>query len=1132
MNKKTDNTSKNSLPKHSSTTYGMSKRTINFLNAMTVVGYVFVGLILVISIYLIIAYSAGLLDDRKEALTGLKFSTTDALVINENGGSTSLQILSSGATPIEGDNGEQSFEDNAIIEEIRLTVRDAPVNGRIIDNIISIPDTVMLDQKFTITAKLDEDGYNVGGTCYIFAETANNELYRVAQPLEVRVDVPVESMEIVATNPNTNEEIDLSTANFIFDDKVQLSVKVYPERAINAYGVQDILKNIRFSSDDTDNAYVDASTGLINVTYNPVFTSNEELVEPYAYSTITATIDKYFANSTQTVSSSCVLRLFPLQLAEIVIENELYSQLDSLIRTQLYSNEPLKLSAQDTGLDDVINLDIFLRPTIYNPDNNADPLGDLLSRFYITYTSSLETERKPALVIEEVPVITSTGVNTSYFEITPQRVIEPNETVYLNIGILDYSEDLIISRQVDIYTTTPTSFNFVDENNNENIITSLSMEITKYDDDATANEYAISTINYVTTGTENASFSKFLFFLDGGSTNLNSANSAIIAVDEYRQVFAEGTTLPYNTIRALGAGTVSIVPYVVRTDENGNAIDVNYNIIQDGQSNGFRLVSDIENAVAGEYIIESSYSPLTVNVVELLVDFTIYKDESLTNEVDTDSGSPLLMGTMLTNQLVLYAKPNSALALPTSNEYTRWALTYGDITFSENNNTNNFEKPNLNGSGTSTGVEFVEVSTPAEVEGGQGTYLRYMSFTLIAPEPVELGRVDINYNFQNNTSFMTSVYLTARDIPVSTISVDTEGTTIVNDRTYAGLKTWEFNTELSNDYITNNNMNYIRINWTDGNGNLIVIPNVTYGASGEYAGFNPSNVQRYVEYYIFDTTATYEVNGESMNVKQIFSQAYSLNTTDPLYNTYWDFIQENLLVQNNKADDSTNMENCYIQTITVNSGNNEYYQTIQFYKELPQNHEIFMFFRPSVDGVVESISSVKPDMVMLSYEWPTVQWTESTPVAEATQDGGYYILSNDIRQIEFTLNDLLYSNIRVNYPSASSQVANNYSISISREDLTQAGYLEYQLVQDQESGEITNFVFKIVENAPLTTATRYTVTITKSVGIAYSSRWTDEIWQQAVQDLTSIENYNNYLLNTTQTFTTTQTLNFVILANS
>ena len=1134
MDKKTDDFLNNKEPsKQSGSVYGMSKSTISFLNAMTIVGYVFVGVILFISLCLVIMYWAGYFKDGTEPLVGLQFTAEEALVINGNGesGTIRMKVVSSDANFSYGDNGEIIVDDNAIPEEIKLTVRDA--NNNIINNIISVPESVMLGQYFDITPILAEDGYNAGGVCYIYAETMN-KLYRVETPLEVRVDVPVVSIDIVATDPNTGETFDLTTANFVYDDKVQLSVKVTPERAISAYN-QDLLKNVTYGVDFTWKATVDASTGYLTVTYNPTFTSNEPMVNPYEYAHITAVMDKYYTNSNETLTAECDLRLFPLQLSEIVIRNEDYADTDPndeieppAISTQLFANDPLKISAVNTGVDGVINLDLFLRPTIYNPDNNDNPLSNLLSNYRIravynagvTEDGSIILEESTALRIEQrfVPG----QENLYYYEITPLRELAPDEVVYLAINIDGYSDTLTILRELNIYSTTPDTLTFVDENNNDKVITELSMEITKYDTNPDRNQYAISNISYVTTGDEDVSYNKVVFFLSGTSTNINVTGSAVIAVNQYRQIFADGTVLPYNTIRALGAGSVGIVPYIVRTNESGQAIDVNNQVIADGSATGFRMVSNIENALPGEYIVERSYNELTVNVVELLADFTIYRDANLLQEVVTDSQNPLVMGTTSMNKLTLYAKPNSALALPTNAEYTRWSLTYGDIEFSENE-TNYFEKPNLDGgSGFSTGVEFVE-------SGSGATYVRYMSFILRAPEAVTIGAVNINYNFDaSGNSRMETIYLAATDIPVASIEIDTDGTTIINVRDYAGLKTWEFTTELSDDFITYNGTNYVRVNWTDSDGNIIVVPDASYGTTDEFAGFVPSNVQKTVEFYIFDTSTEYLVNGENLTVKQIFSNAYSLNESDSLYSVYWDFIKNNLLLQTNRADNSTDLDNFYIQTITVIIEQPSYntYQTIQFIKELPENHEIFMFFRPSVDGVTSTIDEVKPAMVMLNFDWPSAAWTESTPVDDNIEPvDGYYVLDADTTQIEFSLNDLLKTNITGNYGLTNTQVDNDYEIEITVPQ-GQNNYLQYELTEDETSGEITNFIFKIRDSSALLTNTSYTVTITKSVGIAYSCRWTDELWQEAVLDSSSID--YNYLVNTSQVFTTTQTMQFVI----
>ena len=52
------------------------------LNALTIVGYVFVGLFVFVAIYLGIAYAAGYFNPQREPVVGLQFTNSDEVIIS------------------------------------------------------------------------------------------------------------------------------------------------------------------------------------------------------------------------------------------------------------------------------------------------------------------------------------------------------------------------------------------------------------------------------------------------------------------------------------------------------------------------------------------------------------------------------------------------------------------------------------------------------------------------------------------------------------------------------------------------------------------------------------------------------------------------------------------------------------------------------------------------------------------------------------------------------------------------------------------------------------------------------------------------------------------------------------------
>ena len=210
----------------------------SILNALTIIGYVCVGIYAVCAIYLIVLLAIGYFNPNSAPPTGLKFNEENQVVISENGGTASLKVLDINAVISTGENGEQIIEDNTSPTEVRLTVRD--MLGNIVTNIISVPETVMSGESFDITAVTVEEEYNgqvytnnVGGDCFLIAETTDG-LYH-SNPLPIFVDVPIQSFTISAVDPETQESISLEEDAFIYDDQLQLNVSVFPERALNPH---------------------------------------------------------------------------------------------------------------------------------------------------------------------------------------------------------------------------------------------------------------------------------------------------------------------------------------------------------------------------------------------------------------------------------------------------------------------------------------------------------------------------------------------------------------------------------------------------------------------------------------------------------------------------------------------------------------------------------------------------------------------------------------------------------------------------------------------------------------------------------------------------------------------------------
>ncbi len=949
----------------------------NFLNTMTIIGYVFVGLFVFMATYLGIAYGTGYFNPQKEPVVGLKYVDASNVVINENGGTYTLKIVSGNATIEQDENGNTVVTDTATPTEVRLTVRNSA--GLIDNTIISVPEIVKTGDEFEITALInEEDGYecNVGGDCKITAETVDG-VYK-ALDLNVFVDVPIKEIEITAKNPNNNASIDLETANFIYDDKLQLVANVYPRRALNPHtDGTTAQKQIEFTPDDTScTEIIDKNTGLVLITYNPVGGGDEPVTDP-TLATVTATAKTLFnQNLAQNVTQDCQIRLFPIQLEEIVINNRDYADSAKTIDTLLFDNDNLvKFSAQNTGDPSIINLDLFLKPTIYNPDNNSNPLANELNNFKITCESNKTDFPTP------VDVIMGNIDGISYYTLQPLRTLEVDEVVTMSIHIQGH-DSKTITRELDIKFTTPDDFNFLD--NARNTITTYGMEITKTNDivdtpsvssiksaiNLTASANA-SDIYYTYDNTVTPTFSKFVFFVNIEKAK-NEVDSLIIDINDItgQLKMRDG----FDAINARGAGTAQIIPYVVRTNEEGNAVDCNYNIIEDGTARGVIMYNDTFDATADaqKYVVYKQYSPLSVSVTERLRDFTLYAkyNENGTNNTDrfdeiitsqtNSSQNPYLIGTTTTNTKTFYAVPNSPLALPAQEAYNDWAEKNGEITFKEQL------------SGASTERLAVNSANKTITSVGEKTnYQRFLSFDVYTENAVEtLGSISING--LNGYSYGAIVNIKAENVKVSNIAFDISGSGIIlGGGSYQNTKTW--NLKLNIDNKINNNIsskNYARAYWTqsvNGSEQDIKLPSIVMSADEDWTarGCKPSIPDYDLGFYALDLNEKLTLAGVNYDALDIINSIND-NESEEVYNKKWEFI-ETLM---GRAE-----VNEYAEIRILNSGlaGTLGTQTIQFKKELPTNMALFLVCNvPSIAG------DAKPDFVRISYSFPKVEFMSPT----------------------------------------------------------------------------------------------------------------------------------------------------------
>lgn len=966
------------------------------LNALTVVGYVFVGLFLFVAVYLGIAYAAGYFNPQKEPVVGLKFNTADNIIISENGGQVELKVVDINAVIGVDEDGKQTIEDKTTPVEVRLTVRNA--SGTVDKTIISVPEKVMTGEAFTIEAIIDEtDGFdcNKGGDCYIIAETADGNFR--SQSLAVFVDVPVKEIEVSAVSPSTGHSIDLETADFIYGDSIQLVTKVFPERALNPHrnGNASDNKIVTYTSDEVANASVGLNSGLVNVTYRDDNAGDVPVEDPQ-YANITVTIQSvYDSQKAELISpaNDCKIRLFPIQLKNIIIQNDDYAAENSIIKTTLHfeNDEPLKFSAFDTGVAGVINLDLYLEPTKSHEYNTSNPLSEQLGDFYIKATNTF-ARGTVSWNADNPPIDCYCDTSTGIWTIKALRTQEPDEEINLVFGVGNHT--IVASRAVEIDFSTPEEFTFVDGETAIGQNEVIDLSITKDGDTLSTNADFIVASTYKTSA--NPTFTKFVYFVDTNSTK-NKTGSLIIEVNEatgelvlHQKTNYDGTVVLGEALKALGAGSIKIRAYVVRTNELGQPIDCDYNVIT--EATGFVEYSPTTaiTDAAGKYIVYNSmntYNPLNIKVTEKLQQFKIYKSTEFTEENELTNNAELEIGTQDYNAKTLYAVPNSPLALPTSETYEDWSAENGSFTFLLRNV-----------AGGGDGELFVPQNEIAFVEDANSGYVRYLSFKVYTKSAVEIkNSISIYLHYESTTTSDTpissEIIVSAKNIPISSIDLKSSANYGITTGfgSYYNLYDWQLNLDISQSAYTYGNKSYVKISWKTSNNENIELPNLVYSASDSWAeaGFKPSTAEKYVNFLAFDIEQIYYYNGNPVGtIYDLLDTTY----TDP-DKEKWKWLTIKDLI-------NSTSKNTYASVVNVGTTDEPLdkedldIQTIQFKfnETLADNYKLFMIYSVYEDiyNIEESVydegSDVKPVFVRVDYALPAVHFFDEgcvSPVAGA-----------------------------------------------------------------------------------------------------------------------------------------------------
>ena len=982
------------------------------------------GLVAFLAAGVLVMYGTGYFNPKVAEFTGLKFTTSSSVIITENEGIKYLCLVGKDATEkldkdgkiVYNTHGDPIFEDETESKEITLVVRNK--EGLIDNSIITVPRTVRLGEYFEIQAKLNtEDNSNVGGVCYIYA-TAENETFRVKAPLEIKVDVPVSSITLQASNYASGEALSqiggVITKGFVFNDQIQFDTVVTPSRARYIFNDPTLLKELNYYSSNTENVSLDDSkSGVATVEYKSYVFTDETITTPSKTTTIEARINKFGASNTEVCSSQLKVNLFPVQLDQLQIGNTDY--VTGPTTTLWYRGKSLMLCAMDlfklckqedkAKFRDVVNLDISFKA---KNSESIDILDELITTNFVIM---LAEGSSSALELKE-ETYEGNDVRIPYWVLEAKRMDKIGENLAINFCVLDSNRDIVesktVSHKIDISAKLPDEFYFVDENNNR--ITRTDLEITK--EGTNISTQAIYQLRYRADVESDTTFSKFVFFLDeeyyygrdnltnpdnAGIANKNKTNSNIIDVTDRNELsYLQGApnALTNDYIHAMGAGTARIIPYVVKTNDDGEPVDCEGNVINKGFSNGLISYEREAYATAGQYIYYRVYSDskFIIKIQEKITSIAVYTDIEFTDPVV--SSKKMTIGTGKGNQQVFYAKANSPLALPSS--FSEGQQKNIKIEFKENGSY--FQKPNLAEADMST-AEFIDKNNNGVI------YDRYLKFGLYADNEAD-GIVTLCVYPNESDKILhydKEIKLRAIDVKVESVGMDIlEEQSSFLGNGQDGLIHWNLDITASDtvyvqylseqSFVSNvrirfaNNVPQNIINaYQDEDLTTMKLPDASYTPVKQMIVYNSSNNQ--------DPEVINTQNFVVNNVKKDID-FFVLNETE--YNalvTAKDDVSVsdvNAILTTDKAEAAKSYaSSCTIRLKTTN------YMSIQFKKPIADDEYIIMTYRPKYASN-EVDRTIMPCIVVFdNYIWPEAVFDEASTTSDPTEDNGdvYYPLS-------------------------------------------------------------------------------------------------------------------------------------------
>lgn len=648
---------------------------------ITTIAYSIVAVLLMICVAVFVQYLRTGFTTPKVPAEGIVFSETTLLVTQDNIETASITIQPSNVLTEEQLANETEVKDM----EIKLRVNNGNI-VKFVEGENEVTETIAhFNTPIRLAVMMDpNDGLPVGGTCKISAYSTDGNF--MAKDLVVNVDVPIQDMNVIIKDKNNKDitqAVEDEEIKFIAGDVLKFSVETIPARARQPYLTAQ-QKNPFFVGDIQSDRWA----VLDSIGYLYVYGDDDQVTGNIA---LTARMLKSYG-ADEGNDENYVIKDFSVvttrkTLSKIEIRNPNYDDVDNeQIDIYVGESEKIKISARATGLSDVINMNMFLKPTYYTEGD--DPYYSSLTN--LSLAPITENQRVSPLdliyitrdVVDDVNNNSQTGTNIVW-TICANRNLEAGETVILQFSLT--SETVTRYLKISIHESLPTVGTIEGEDIEFELAKATRNDGTEYIDGTASSQlfHEKNLDNYLTYDMVTdvpLSYTKFVYFLDEETTNIkwkNGTGSQIVNISEMGQIKSgSGSSATYSqTIEAMGSGNVVMRAYLVLTNEYGQPVDCNYNIISGSAQETAGLVSrgEIEQSAptsytdyAGCYVyVAASAQAISVSVTEKLTTLKFTYNVPVFDEynhiVYEDGKMKTTVANVVNNHLDMAAGPDNTL---------------------------------------------------------------------------------------------------------------------------------------------------------------------------------------------------------------------------------------------------------------------------------------------------------------------------------------------------------------------------------------------------------------------------------------------------------------------------------------